>query len=493
MARLLLPSADDGSAGHGARLDRLERGWAPPAATASADVAQQSRPAVAVASRPTADDPTRPTDAGVAVGSHPTAGSGTRPTDAGAAVASRPMATVGAPPTDADVAVAARPPAAGAADASHPALVDPSTAEVEPSVPEVDEHWSQAAADTPSAASFGSTEAHSSPVDEEAVVAAAVQVPAAPRSGQDTEMLRRRWPEVLETVKGLRRVTWILVGQNAQVHDLDASVLRLSFPSAGMVDRFRDHADVVARAVRETLGFDVHVQAVVGGAPAGPDSSGTAPTTSATPAVPGPADATPHGIPTAEEADASWDAPARPSAAGAPAGEDARAPGARGGRSSAASGRASSAAGGSSAAGSAPAGGRGSTAGSASGAGRTSTAGSVSATGRTATGGSASAAGRTSTPGLASAPGRGSPAGVQSADQAPDEDDEPDEPPIDMPDDELPDDLPPDDIDAARPPAEDEPSPDDPLIEGSNLVGAPLVARLLGGTVIEEQVDEPGR
>ncbi len=38
---------------------------------------------------------------------------------------------------------------------------------------------------------------------------------------------------------------------------------------------------------------------------------------------------------------------------------------------------------------------------------------------------------------------------------------------------------------------EDEPSPDDPLIEGSNLVGAPLVARLLGGTVIEEQVDEP--
>ena len=37
----------------------------------------------------------------------------------------------------------------------------------------------------------------------------------------------------------------------------------------------------------------------------------------------------------------------------------------------------------------------------------------------------------------------------------------------------------------------DEPSPDDPLIDGSGLVGAPLVARLLGGTVIDEQVEDP--
>ena len=37
----------------------------------------------------------------------------------------------------------------------------------------------------------------------------------------------------------------------------------------------------------------------------------------------------------------------------------------------------------------------------------------------------------------------------------------------------------------------DEPSPDDPLIDGSGLVGAPLVARMLGGTVIDEQIDDP--
>jgi DNA polymerase-3 subunit gamma/tau len=37
----------------------------------------------------------------------------------------------------------------------------------------------------------------------------------------------------------------------------------------------------------------------------------------------------------------------------------------------------------------------------------------------------------------------------------------------------------------------DEPSPDDPDITSSSLVGVPLVAQLLGGTVIDEQFDDP--
>ncbi len=290
-------------------------------------------------------------------------------------------------------------------------------------------------------------------------------------------MLRRRWPEVLETVKGLRRVTWILVGQNAQVHDLDASVLRLSFPSAGMVDRFRDHADVVARAVRETLGFDVHVQAILVGAPAEAGSSGTGPATGAMPSVPGRAPATPpHGIPSAEEAAASWDAPARPSTAGSPAGDE----GAQGARASrpGAPGRSAAAGTGASAAGR-----------SSSASGRSTSAGSVPPAG----GGSSSAGSASSGARGSSSQGRGPSSGPPPSTGAAsdDEDDDPDDPPIDMPDDDFPEDVPPEDIGVTRPPEEDEPSPDDPLIEGSNLVGAPLVARLLGGTVIEEQVDEP--
>jgi DNA polymerase-3 subunit gamma/tau len=222
---------------------------------------------------------------------------------------------------------------------------------------------------------------------------------------QDTEMLRRRWPEVLETVKGLRRATWILVGQNAQVHDLDSSVLRLSFPTAGLVDRFRDHSDVVARAVHETLGFAVHVQAVLTGAD--PGSSGDA-SAVRTPAegnpvthVPtgSPAATPPHGIPSAAQAAASWDAPAGPPPAAAP-----RAAG-------------------------------------------------------------------------------------DEPDDDPSEDDDAPYLPEDDRDD--PGDAVPEEPGVGAP-RDDEPSPDDPVIEGSNLVGAPLVARLLGGTVIDEQVD-PGR
>ena len=33
-------------------------------------------------------------------------------------------------------------------------------------------------------------------------------------------------------------------------------------------------------------------------------------------------------------------------------------------------------------------------------------------------------------------------------------------------------------------------SPDDPEVGQAGLVGAPLVAQVLGGTVIEEQVDD---
>ncbi|MGW6132504.1 DNA polymerase III subunit gamma and tau, partial [Cellulomonas sp. NPDC055163] len=40
-------------------------------------------------------------------------------------------------------------------------------------------------------------------------------------------------------------------------------------------------------------------------------------------------------------------------------------------------------------------------------------------------------------------------------------------------------------------PVEDFPSPDDPDLASSGLTGAPLVAQLLGGTIIDEQTDDP--
>ncbi|MHB1490755.1 MAG: DNA polymerase III subunit gamma/tau domain-containing protein, partial [Cellulomonas sp.] len=85
------------------------------------------------------------------------------------------------------------------------------------------------------------------------------------RPGAETEVLRRRWPEVLETLKQIKRVSWILVSQNAQVADLDATTLRLSFTGAGVATAFRNgpHAAAIQQAVRETLGFDVRVEGVL--------------------------------------------------------------------------------------------------------------------------------------------------------------------------------------------------------------------------------------
>ena len=117
-------------------------------------------------------------------------------------------------------------------------------------------------------------------------------------------MLRRRWPEVLETVKGLRRVTWALIDpRNAQVAELDATTLKVAFDNPALATTFRNgaHADVVARAVRETLGFDVRVEGVLAeqGAPP-PPAATTAPR-------PAPDDRSNPRAVTPAEAAASWD------------------------------------------------------------------------------------------------------------------------------------------------------------------------------------------
>jgi DNA polymerase III subunit gamma/tau len=95
----------------------------------------------------------------------------------------------------------------------------------------------------------------------------------------ETEVLRRRWAEVLATLNRLRKATWALVSQNAQVGELTSTTLTLTFTVPGLATAFRSgvHAEMVQRAVRETLGFDVRVEGVLAetaaGSPAGSASS----------------------------------------------------------------------------------------------------------------------------------------------------------------------------------------------------------------------------
>ena len=87
--------------------------------------------------------------------------------------------------------------------------------------------------------------------------------------------MRRRWDEVLATVAGMRRATWALVSQNAQVGELTGNTLSLVFSSTGLATAFRNgsHSEVVQRALLETLGVDVRVEGALAGAENGAASS----------------------------------------------------------------------------------------------------------------------------------------------------------------------------------------------------------------------------
>lgn len=364
MARLLLPAVEDTRSGFGARLDRLERGLpADGAAAVRVPVAGPPAPPV-VASAPVP------------------------PPDVAPAPAPEPA------PAEREPERAQQP-----APVAAPAVDD--TGETEPSSP-VDDSPPRDVPPAPSGTGPVSPSAAATPaaeVEPAAVSTPAVQPAAAPPAarasgGPDTEVLRRRWPEVLETVKGLRRVTWALIDpRNAQVAELDATTLKVAFDNPALATTFRNgaHADVVARAVRETLGFDVRVEGILA------EQAASAPAPA--PAAPRPAAderSNPRAV-TPAEAAASWDdeppmpeppddEPGEPATPDAPP-QDLAPP----------------------------------------------------------------------------APGTARERGMAAARES---------------------------ASRSNPSVPDDPSPDDPDITTSSLIGAPLVAQMLGGTVIDEQLDD---
>lgn len=266
-------------------------------------------------------------------------------------------------------------------------------------------------------------------------------------------MVRRRWPEVLQTLRGLRMASWALVSQNAQVASVEGGVVRLAFTTPQLAQTFRTgpHAEHVRRALHETLGLDARVEPVL--AP-----SGGEPTPRAEGAP---------GTPTREQAEASWGAPSR-QGHGAPTPSDRPAP-----RSEAPAEAPNPSAG---------------------------------PPGRSTASPRRAPEARPSASSVASD-------GVPDAPE-PDEEPEPPEhgsaparpsaappdhgrgalataPPRSRP---TPPQRPSPSRPAVPPPAPNDgsdASPDDPELMGSGLVGAPLIAQMLGGTVIDEIPDDP--
>ncbi len=76
-------------------------------------------------------------------------------------------------------------------------------------------------------------------------------------------MVRQRWPEILEAVKGQRRVAWMLVS-NATVHAVEDGVLTVLFAREGEAKRFAgspyEH-DLVS-ALSSVLGTTLRIKAL---------------------------------------------------------------------------------------------------------------------------------------------------------------------------------------------------------------------------------------
>jgi len=293
MARLLLPAVEDTRSGFGARLDRLERGL-PAEGGVRVPVAGPPQPAAP----PVAPPPPAP----------PVAASPAAPAPDPREGGSTPRPATGVPGADDTAARPADAQVSPASDDSPPWDV-PGQAVPADAAPEDAPDPEPTRADAPEPATRTAA-----PPTAENPPSAAPQPPATPpvaappasptAGGPETEVLRRRWSEVLETVKGLRRVTWALIDpRNAQVAELDATTLKIAFDNPALATTFRNgaHADVVARAVRETLGFDVRVEGVLAEQVAPPSAP-----TSPTPRAAADDRSNPRAV-TPAEAAASWD------------------------------------------------------------------------------------------------------------------------------------------------------------------------------------------
>ncbi|WP_431950543.1 DNA polymerase III subunit gamma and tau [Actinacidiphila sp. bgisy167] len=283
-ARVLLPAAYDDERSLQARLDRLERrasagGFAPPAGGAAAPVVEFGEPL---------------------------------PPGGGPAAA---RAAMGGPTRPAE-AVPAPAPAAAPAPAPAAAVAEPAPAAppVQPSTGQRPGAWPTAAAPGggqrpgawPTAASAPSPQAQAQAQPQPQAQAPAPA--AAPASGAqpigDASRVHQMWPTVLEAVKRLRKVTWILLDQNARLVGFDGSTLQIGFDNPGARDSFanRGHEEVLKQAISEALGVQWRIEAIVspGGGPGGGIGGGAGPMGPAGgPAGPRPGPASP--VPSAQQ------------------------------------------------------------------------------------------------------------------------------------------------------------------------------------------------
>ncbi|QAY69782.1 DNA polymerase III subunit gamma and tau [Xylanimonas protaetiae] len=304
-ARLLLPGADEGTAGLAARVERLERGGlaaagrvGPPPGSATADDTHVSAPAAGEAAggltgvasvRAAIRRPTGPAAAAAPVvapvEAAPTPGPATE-----AAPATGPAEPVDAAPASGrvepvDAARASAPSSvepgetasaperavesvtAAPVSVSEPVEIARTQASLRPSAAEdaVGESPDAALGDVPAGSPAGGpgpvdavpTGSATAGFDDAASVRSAAPAPA---GGITTEVVRRRWDEVLGSVAspGARA----FLKEHAQVLAIEDGVLRLGFGSSLVAAARRGNTATISDAVYGTLGIAVAVDIV---------------------------------------------------------------------------------------------------------------------------------------------------------------------------------------------------------------------------------------
>ncbi|HET8617238.1 MAG TPA: DNA polymerase III subunit gamma and tau [Actinomycetales bacterium] len=237
-ARVLLPGAD-GEHGYAARLDRLERrlGAGAMSEAASGDEAPGSGRAAAREAARAATTRTTPADG---------SSSGGRPAPSSRDTAAGEAEREPAPPADARPQARATP----ASPQSHagPVPVPPVSRQPAPASP---------------APTGGQPARPPAPPPDPAPEPTPVSPPSG-QGGVDVETIRRVWPDVVERLKSMRKVTWMIVSDHARVAAFDGRRLVLALRAPGPLANFRSgaHADFVQQALIDVLGVDATVDAV---------------------------------------------------------------------------------------------------------------------------------------------------------------------------------------------------------------------------------------
>ena len=263
-ARILLPSSEQTERGIAARIDRVERrlNYAGNDVGAPAAAPAASAPAV---SAPAAAAPAVPAAAPAVPAPAPAA-----------AAPAATVAATGAPGRDTEPArESLTPPRVSTGDwpVDEPAPVNRASAGRVPAPPE-----SEPARSAAPAAPAPSSSAPPTPAPSAAGQSTPAQIPSVPTgpsavratptgSGPDVEVLRRAWPEILQTLTKIKRSTWALVEPNAQVGHFEDHVLTLAFTTSGLAGAFgrADHSENLRQAIHKTIGIECQINAVASG------------------------------------------------------------------------------------------------------------------------------------------------------------------------------------------------------------------------------------